>query len=361
MNICYFGTYEKDYHRNKVFIEGLKQNNIPVVECHEPFWEKIRHKNLINLFLSIPRAIITYKKLVWKALSIKRHFDYVIVGYPPTIDIFIAKFIFRKNILYNPLVSLYDTLVEDRKYFGGIFSKIIELIDKLSYKLSDIIFIDTKIHANYLLRKYPILKDKIKVIPVGIDKKSFYPKQIKIKKKNKFSVFFVGKFIPLHGIEKIIHAAELLKKENIEFIIVGEGQLSKKIDEIIEKERLKNIKRIRWIPENKIIDEIAKADICLGIFGDSEKAKIVVPTKVFYYLACGKPIITMESPASREILKNKKNVILCKNTPGDIAKSILLLKKNKKLRNKIANRGYGLFKNNFTTKEIGKKILSFIK
>lgn len=359
MKVCYFGTYEKDYHRNKIFIDGLKQNNIEINECHEPLWEKIKHKNLINLFFLIPRMIIAYKKLSWKALGLKRDFRYVMVGYPPFIDILIAKIIFKKKIVYNPLISLYDTLVEDRKYFGGIFGELIKFIDYLSYKSTDIVFVDTKAHANYLIKEYPVLRKKLKIVPVGIDPYVFYPKKAKKNKnnkKNKFSVFFVGKFIPLHGIEKIIIAAKILEKENVEFILVGSGQLDKKANRLIEENNVKNIKRILWIPENKLVDEIAKAEACLGIFGDSKKAKIVVPTKVYYYIACGKATITMDSPASQEIFKNRKNAILCKNTPEEIAKSILLLKKDKKLRNNVAKEGYKLFLKSFTTKKIGEKI-----
>ena len=33
MKICYFGTYDPIYTRNRLMIQGLKENNVEVVEC----------------------------------------------------------------------------------------------------------------------------------------------------------------------------------------------------------------------------------------------------------------------------------------------------------------------------------------
>jgi hypothetical protein len=50
-------------------------------------------------------------------------------------------------------------------------------------------------------------------------------------------------------------------------------------------------------------DRIAEADLCLGIFGTSDKAASVIPNKVFQILAVGRPLVTRISPAIRELLE----------------------------------------------------------
>jgi len=39
MRVCYFGTYDLNYSRNRILIEGLERNGIDVVECHVPLWQ----------------------------------------------------------------------------------------------------------------------------------------------------------------------------------------------------------------------------------------------------------------------------------------------------------------------------------
>lgn len=125
---------------------------------------------------------------------------------------------------------------------------------------------------------------------------------------------------------------------------------------------LKNVKFIGRVSYDELPEYLINADICLGIFGNNKKAKRVVTNKVYEILAMGKPLITGNSEASREILKNKENAILCEmGNPKSLASAILELKNDENLRNKIAKNGYILYKDNFTPKIIGKNVINIIK
>jgi len=116
------------------------------------------------------------------------------------------------------------------------------------------------------------------------------------------SVLFYGQFIPLHGVDTIIQAAQLLENECIQWVIIGKGQEESRIRQIIDLHPLENLNWIPWVQYHELVDWIQYADICLGIFGDSDKASRVIPNKVFQILAMRKPLITRDSPAIRELL-----------------------------------------------------------
>ena len=52
------------------------------------------------------------------------------------------------------------------------------------------------------------------------------------------------------------------------------------------------------------------SDICLGVFGTSDKAGRVVPNKVYDALAAGRPLVTADSPAARELLGDGRDALL---------------------------------------------------
>ena len=333
MKICYFGTYEKDYPLNSIIIKGLRKNGAEVVECHIPLWEKHenKHGNFLKLFSLTKLSIdltIAYLKLGLKFFKECKDVKTVIVGYIGQLDVFWLKFLilFKKDkpkIIFTPLVSLYDTAIIDRGLSkkSNIFAKILFYIDKFSFKISDLVILDTNEHIKYICDLFNLNKSKFKRVWVGADEEIFYPidTQKNPVENNEFLVLFIGKYIPLHGIEYIIKAAKLLENEKeIEFKMIGSGQLDEKINKLRKNLKIKNIEFVDWVKYDKLVKEIGRADIVLGIFGGTDKSLRVIPNKVFQAIACCKPVITGNSLAIKELLTNRENIFLCENRSESI-------------------------------------------
>jgi len=124
---------------------------------------------------------------------------------------------------------------------------------------------------------------------------------------------------------------------------------------------LTNITWLGWIRHEEILDYIAASEVCLGIFGDTEKASRVIPNKAFEIIASKKPLVTGDSQASRELFTDKKDAVFCAMAdPESIARSILLLKNDISLRNGVAEKGYELFIQKCSIKKTGEQTLSAI-
>ena len=402
MKVCFFGTYEKDFPSNRIIIKGLKRNGIDVIECHIPLWEKYRNKHgnflkLFSMFKLVVGLISAYIRLGLMFFSKCKNVDVFIVGYIGQLDIFFLKVLlfFKKNkpkILFIPLVSLYDTAIIDRGLSNknNLFAKCLFYIDKFSFKIADLIIFDTNEHINYISNLFSLDKNKFERVWVGADEDVFYPRYFSSNNginysssdkacpeqesnggKNylppdkgvvEFLVLFIGKYIPLHGLAYIIKAAKLLENENdIKFKIIGSGQLDEEIMDLRRELSIKNIDFIDWIEYNELVDEINRADVVLGIFGGTGKSLRVIPNKVFHAIACRKPIITGDSLAIRESFVNKKNILLCKNRNSEsLLNAILEIKNDNELRDKIAENGYTLFQNNFSSEKIGEKLAKLL-
>lgn len=370
MKICYFGTYSKEegYPRNRVIIKGLRDNGVSVKECHVDLWkspaEKITGIKTIQINPKLLfRIILSYLNLIINFFKIGEY-DVLIVGYVGHFDIFVAKTlnIFRrKPIIFDAFLSLYDTAVNERKIISkkSLKAKILWLVDKYSCLLADTVLLDSEEHIQYFAKEFKLPKEKFLRVLVGEDDTIFKPIESKVRN-SLFEVLFFGTYISLHGIEYIIRAAKLLAiYPDIHFTLIGDGQLYSEIYKLAKEIGVKNIDFInKWLNYDELKKFIACADICLGIFGNTEKAKRIIPCKVYDCLSMAKPVITGNSPAAREILIDKKNAILCEmgNSKG-IAESILLLCNNNKLREEIAMAGYDLFCQKLSPKNIAQDLL----
>jgi len=340
MTICYFGNFDLNYARNRVIIKGLKENNVRVLVCH-----------------SGPRGIKKYWKLFKEHRKIANKYDILIVGFAGRTRsmILFAKLISRKPIIWDAFYSIYDSWVLDRKLVSpkSLKAKYYWFLDWLCCKLADKILLDTEEHIKYFVKEFKIKKDKFIKVLVGTDDSNFYPQE-KGKEKKEFIIHFHGNYIPLQGVEYIIKAAKILEKENVRFNIIGS-----KIKKQCQDKNFSRVNFIENVPYKKLPACISEADICLGIFGDTQKTQRVIPNKVYEAIAMEKPVITADTPAARELFIDRKNILFCKTAdPEDLAEKILELKNNKDLREKIAKGGYKVFKNYATPRIVVRNLLN---
>jgi len=338
VKICYFGDFRSDYARNRVIIRGLQENGVEILFSNTSVrgWRK---------FVDLWR----------KYRSLKREFDIIVVGYSdsrfmiPFVRL-ISHRLFSgqagKKIVWDAFYSLYDSWVLDRRLVGpgSLKAKYYWFLDWLSCKLADLILLDTDAHISYFSKTFGIKNSKFIKVLVGTVDDMFYPKLIQ-KTSSNFLVHFHGNFIPLQGVEYIIRAASLLNDHNIQFQIIGQGQEYGKIKKIAEELNLKNITWIGYVAYEELSNYISKADICLGIFGKTEKTRRVIPNKAYEAIAMAKPLISADTPAMQELFTDRKDIMFCNLANSkDLADKILELKNNDNLRNEIAQSGYELFK-----------------
>ncbi len=390
MRVCYFGTYslEEGYPRNRVIIEGLKRNGIDVIECHEDLWSGTQDKlsGVRDGFSSIKklfRIFRVYLKLIRKYLR-TGSCDAVIVGYAGHLDIFLAKFLNlskKKPLLFDVFLSLYDTAVEDRKILppASIRAKFLHLIDKWSCRMADAVLLDTPAHIDYFVREFGLPAGNFHAIPVGSSLPVNRLTPGHADNNRRFNILYFGSYIPLHGVDVILKAAKILQDRYthlqrgggegngahsgaVTFTLAGAGQTLQEMKGLASGLELKNVTFIdRFVKEDELSGIISSADICLGIFANTNKALRVIPCKVYNCLAAGKPLITARTPATDGVLTHNENVYFCNaGDPESLADAVVALKEDDAARNRIAWNGVNFFNKNFSADVIGRKVVEII-
>jgi glycosyltransferase involved in cell wall biosynthesis len=308
-------NFDEKYNRTLILINGFQQLGYEVI-------------------------IFNYQKPTKEAAAKIRAFSKdVLFTFLPSFMHKSVKFV-KKNsvspVVFDPLISKYLTYVVDYKKFskwsyGGIRTY---LRDKIAIKNSDFIIFDTQQHQSYFVSKYKIDLNKTGVVYIGTNNKDFF--KTGNHQSSKFIVGFIGSFIPLQGVMKIMKAVKLLASYNdIEFELIGKGHDFPEAKNFAKQNNLTNVTFLETIGYTSLNEYINKYSVCLGIFGDSLKTQIVIPNKIFNYSSCARAIITLDTPAIRECFTNQKDIYLVNGTAESIADAVLALKADPALKTKI--------------------------
>jgi glycosyltransferase involved in cell wall biosynthesis len=316
MRIVYWGTYDARRERYRILVDGLKRNDVEIFECHDDVWGGIRDKSMVSgwrfgLRIAI-RYLFAYIKLTFKYLCLPDH-DAVLVGYfghPDVLVLWPLARLRRKPIVWDALISLYDTIISDRKLIrhSHPVARLIFLIEWVICHSANRITLPSSARAEYLTVLYGLPKGHARAVFLGVESDLF---PVRGKNSRNYeedswvSVLFYGQLFPMHGIDVIIRAARYMKEEPVNWVIIGSGQVEVIVRQMLEEQPLANLEWIPWVPYAELAGWIHRCDVALGIFGDSEKAATSIPNKVFQILSTGTPLITRDSPAIREILDPK--------------------------------------------------------
>ncbi len=304
LRLLWLGTYERDYTRTRVLMAGLRELGVEVLECHRPLWELTRHK--AGSFLSpngAPR-VVGQGVSAWLQLAFAQRrldgIDAVVAGYPHQPDALPAALVARGRrvpLVVDAMISLWDTLAGDRARVGAGVGSALAGLDRVTMRCADVVIADTEAHARLYSERFGVRSERMGVARVGAETAVFPSSPLP---GGEPRALFYGKLAPLHGLETILNAARRDGAPPLR--VVGEGQLGDWFEAELQRDRPAGIEHVPWVELDRLGAEIAEASMVLGIFGRSAKAARVIPNKVYHAMAVGRPVITADTPAAREVL-----------------------------------------------------------
>jgi glycosyltransferase involved in cell wall biosynthesis len=352
MRITFFGAYDPAYPRNAVIRKGLRLNGVDVREC--------RVAPKFKFWARYPLLLCRWRRLP----------DFLFVPEFCQKDVPLAAFmglLTARPVIFDPLAARYETKIVDWKWKPADSPAAWwnSRIDRAAFAAAGLVLADTEAHKSYYCETYGLRRDKVEVLPLGYDDGLFKPRDWRAdaaagRSGGSFEVLFYGSFLPLHGADVIIGAARILasKDPSVRFKLVGSGRTLADVRGAAAAAALNNVEFIGWMPARELPKIIGAADVCLGIFGRTEKAGRVVPHKIFQSMGMGKPVITARTPAVEEFFEHGKNIYFCDDPLAEsLAEAVLALKQDATFRNGIARRGHELVTENYSPRAIGRRLL----
>jgi len=248
----------------------------------------------------------------------------------------------RPRIVADAFISVHDTLVSDRQRLepGSWRARLLHAIERRALNVADAVVVDTLENADFMAHSLGLRRDRVHAVGLCINEIAYAPRETASRQDGRCRVLFTGTLIPLHGIEVIVAAmTRLAAREDIEFVLIGDGQRAPLLEEFLATPRSRIRWLRRWHTAGELADEVAHADICLGVFSSRPKAQRVGPLKVHAYACMGKAIITADTQWSRRLSRDFATPPFATVPAGDpaaLAATIVELADNPALRARLA-------------------------
>lgn len=367
MKILVIGNLAVNY-RSDTFISYLIERNIRFQWLDENYC--LITKNKYNIYFKIFRKVSN--KILYMTYHLLEFFfilrsDVIFIlpmNHKSIIRILIIK-LFKKKLIVDFYVSLYDSFILDRMFYSKNSFKAYKykLADKFAILFSDkIIFLNKNEKKYYLnLININLKKSKEQIIPLYIPSRPkgelpFFNKNSKMP-----VICWWGSFLNLHGVDKIIDSIGILHNENFlaKFYLFGMNNPKYYFYEnLINKKKLNNyiILRNDLTFKNGLIDFlINNCDLALGNFGDNSKAQNVLLNKILDAIAMEIPVLTMKNNAVFEFF-DENSIFTCENNPNAIAKNIIKIFKDPEKVKNVTQNAKKIYNNNFTKEKFYKNL-----
>lgn len=322
--VVVWGTYDLSKPRTRILLGGLRHNGADILEIHADVWPEHADKSQLRLHalaLALIRALLCYPVLIVRFLLSPRD-AVVLVPYLGALDVLVLWPFARlrgQRLVWDMFLSLYDTVVNDRRMVSerGPAACLLRAAEGLAARAADLVVLDTQAHADHIAGLFHLPADRTAAVAVGAETDRFPRLPPRPARDGRPRVLFYGQLIPLHGVETILSAALSDRGRAIDWHIIGTGQDRHKVETGLSDTAADHVTWETWVPYETLIDAIAAADICLGIFGASDKAACVVPNKVYQALVAGRAVISRDSPAMRETFPDDPGLKLVPHSDPD--------------------------------------------
>jgi glycosyltransferase involved in cell wall biosynthesis len=329
---------------------------------NEHFWDEeslnCEKENIVRIGItnrkysnSIFNRLIYYLEIAFKFILLilkdKKQYDYIFATSPPIFTGFVglfAKYRYKSKFI----LDIRDLWPESLKGVGvfnyPVILNIFGAFEKILYKKSDKIVINSLGFQEYIQNKAGIEETKILFIPNGAVKEELAPADRKENEPKK--IIYAGNLGLAQDTEFIHQLVPLLNKEGIHLTIIGYGVNRNHLINSIKE--YKNVTVIKPLTRKECFTIISQHDLGLVTLKDKEVFKTVLPGKIVDYLTCGVPIIGIVDGYAKEVIeKEEVGITSDGHDPQQILSDIRKLLEDDILRKKMARRAHEVILHHF--------------
>lgn len=349
-DVVLVGAFDYSYPREKSLRDGFERAGARVHEAR--YGDSMTFPGLRKLLL-LPFVLWRLRRGLAAARERADGVDLVVVTkFNPLLLPFAAFYARRLDavLVYDLFVSLHRTA--EMRGMARPLVKATYLLERATYALPDRHLVGTDQLADLYADMYAIPRERFVRIPPGADEDRFHPRELE--KRDTFTALYWGNFLPHHGVDVIVDAAEALRDDaDVAFVFLGTGPKRVPAECRAEELGLPNVSFEGYVPDETLQRWIAESHVGLGVFSDDPRALASVTNKVCESVASGKATITEDSPAIREWFTHGEDIYTVPPEDGDaLAEAVRELRDDPALVDRLEAGGLAVHEREFSAERI---------
>jgi hypothetical protein len=319
VKVLYYGTYDPAHPRNVNAIAALREAGVDVVE-RQASVRRGGVRGALSVLAAESRLLVPRRG----------DFDVVIVGYPGHFDVPRARRLATdKPLVFDAVLSLEDELVTVRRRFRprSTAATVLRAVDLRALRLPDLVVCGTDAEARFL---QTLGAKRVASVFLGADEDLYrHP------------------WSPTYPFTAVHFASPHAADQSVDVVRAAAAQVDVPVRVAVPGE----------IEPDDLGIAVAHAGIVLANFRESR----AIPATVFDALATGAPVVTADTEATRELLRDGESALLV--PPGDpsaLGAAIRRLAEDEPLRRSIAERGRAVFVERASRPVLGRRWLELM-
>lgn len=355
------------------------KNAVPLHETHENIEIK-RLKYLQLLKKNFFCRLINYFSFTFVTAlhfgEFKKYKSIIVYSNPPVLPLIAAlsnkffgtKVVFVSYDVYPELAYIANGITEN-----GLFDNMMKMINKFVFKhVNTVVALSNEMKTYLLEHRSSLTEQQIKIIPNWYENKDL-PDETdslnnnlfkSIDKNGVFIVSYFGNLGLCQDLDTIIEAIRELKEDDtIQFVFAVHGCKVNALQQIIEKEGLKNVRTFGFLHGKDFHDALCISD-CFMLSLTEGLTGLGVPSKTYSYMMSGKPVIAImgrDSDIARDLLDNNAGYSMEVGESDKLVSAIIELRDNEDKRRQMGMNCRRIFLENYTREHCTKRYVDMIK
>ncbi len=343
---------ESPHYPNEKYYPGFKNSFISINNINSNLTvihskafasdRKTSLKKLCHYIIFMLSAIFNLRKI--------KNFDIMIISSPPLFTGVIGLYakIFLKHNYWLDIRDLWPDSALELNQIGKRLYKYGKFLENKIYKNAKGFIFSVPGFQKYMSNFSSEITKKPMIDLMNGVSKDFLSQATgnKNNEKKTFTVLYSGNMGLAQDLNTIVDAANLLKDYDIQFVFIGNGvckaEVKKKAEILSEKIKFYNPMR-----RSELIKYIKQSAVCLVPLKKKKLFRTALPSKMFEYMACGKPVIVgINGEAETIVNTSKSGVCVHPEDPEMLSKAILKYFNDKEKRKIDGENGLNYVTNN---------------